>query len=286
MTAQQDFGTLDRVLLKHARDAFVSNARIAEQWRALGYLAAPDFDLACREYDAFAAVFDDNGVTVEWMPRRDAGLDSIYVRDASVAVNGGLIGAAMGKGARSAEPALQLGHCAALEMEAVASLERPASLEGGDCTWLARDILAVGRGYRTNREGIEQLAALLPGVDVLRVPLPHWRGPGDVFHLMSVISPLAERVALVYLPLLSVPFVEWLRDRDFTLIEVPDEEFDSQGCNVLALGPSRVLALDGNPKTRRRIESAGYEVVTYAGSEISAKGCGGPTCLTRPLAWR
>ncbi|MEM7417653.1 MAG: arginine deiminase family protein, partial [Gemmatimonadota bacterium] len=259
---------------------------VAEQWQALGYLDEPDFDRACDEYDAFAAVFEESGVAVEWMPSTDSGLDSIYVRDASIVADRGLIGASMGKGARSEEPGLQLRQAGALNLDVAGVVERPGSLEGGDCTWLASDVLAVGRGYRTNLAGIDQLDAMLPDVDVLRVPLPHWKGPGDVFHLMSVVSPLADRVALVYLPLLAVSFVEWLRERDFTLIEVPDDEFDSQGCNVLALGPTRVLALDGNVETRRRIESAGIEVTTFEGREISAKGCGGPTCLTRPLGWR
>ena len=119
--------------------------------------------------------------------------------------------------------------------------------------------------------------------EIVTVPLPHWRGPGDVFHLMSVISPLALDLALVYSPLLPVPFREALLDRGIDLVEVPDEEFDSMGCNVLAVAPSVAVAMEGNPETRRRMEAAGVEVHTYVGSEISAKGCGGPTCLTRPL---
>jgi N-dimethylarginine dimethylaminohydrolase len=143
----------------------------------------------------------------------------------------------------------------------------------------------VGRGYRTNDEGIEQLRALLAdGVDeLLVVPSPHWNGPTDVFHLMSVISPLADDLALVYSPLLPVPFRQGLLARGFELVEVPDDEFDSMGCNVLALAPRVALAVEGNPETRRRMEQAGVQVHTFEGEEISAKGCGGPTCLTRPL---
>jgi N-dimethylarginine dimethylaminohydrolase len=121
-------------------------------------------------------------------------------------------------------------------------------------------------------------------VTVLTVPLPHWRGAGDVFHLMSTISPVAPDLAVVYAPLLPVPFREWLLDRGITLIEVPDDEFDSMGANVLALGPRRCLMLDGNPRTRARLEAEGVEVHVYAGQEISVKGGGGPTCLTRPLS--
>ena len=160
----------------------------------------------------------------------------------------------------------------------------PGRLEGGDVVWLDATTVAVGRGYRTNDEGIAQFARFAgPDVTCITVPLPHWRGAGDVFHLMSVISPVDTHLAVVYSPLLPVPFRELLLERGVQLVEVPDEEFESMGANVLALGPRRCLMIDGNPETRRRLESAGAEVIDYAGREISVKGGGGPTCLTRPL---
>jgi N-dimethylarginine dimethylaminohydrolase len=165
----------------------------------------------------------------------------------------------------------------------VGGVEPPGTLEGGDAVWLSRDTLAVGRGKRTNAEGIAQIAALLPGVDVLTVPLPDWSGPGDVFHLMSVLSPLADDLALVYPPLLPDAFRDELRSRGFSFVEVPEAELDTQGPNVLAVAPRVAVALEGNPETRRRMKAAGVEVHTYRGEEISKKGCGGPTCLTRPL---
>jgi len=116
------------------------------------------------------------------------------------------------------------------------------------------------------------------------VPLPHHRGPDDVFHLMSILSPIDRDLAVVYSPLMPVPFREWLEQRGIGFVEVPPHEFDSMGTNVFALGPRRCVMLDGNPVTRTRLESAGVEVYTYDGSEISVKGGGGPTCLTRPLA--
>jgi N-dimethylarginine dimethylaminohydrolase len=158
-----------------------------------------------------------------------------------------------------------------------------ATLEGGDTTWLDDGTLAVGRGYRTSAAGIEQLVALLPYVEVVQVPLSHWKGPSDVFHLMSILSPLDTDLMLVYSPLMPVPFREFLLARGYRLVEVPTEEFESQGCNVLAMAPSVAIALDGNPETRRRMEAAGVEVHCFAGREISQKGSGGPTCLTRPL---
>jgi N-dimethylarginine dimethylaminohydrolase len=236
------------------------------------------------------------------MPAEDLGMDSLYVRDASTVTDGGAILCRMGKSARAWEPERQGVVFGGLGVPVLGAIEGSGviqgggaipgggahdgggTLEGGDATWLSPDCLAVGRGYRTNRQGIDQLRALLPGdVELLEVPLPHWKGPGDVFHLMSMISPLADDLLLVYSPLLPVPFRETLLERGFQLVEVPDAEFDSMGCNVLAVAPRVAVAVDGNPETRRRMEAAGVEVHTYAGVEISWKGCGGPTCLTRPL---
>ncbi|MGD8322551.1 MAG: arginine deiminase family protein [Gemmatimonadota bacterium] len=284
-TLQSDVGRMRRVLLKHARSAFVDAASVARQWEALGYLAPPDVEAAERESDAFAGLLERLGVRVTWMPSRDVGLDSIYVRDASVICDRGAILCSMGKEARREEPPFLEHAYRSLGVPVAGAIAGDGRLEGGDVTWLGSRTVAVGRGYRTNDAGIEQLTALLGDAvdEVLTVPLPHWKGPSDVFHLMSVISPLAADLAVVYSPLLPVPFREALLDRGMELVEVPDGEFESMGCNVLAVGPRVAVAVEGNPETRRRMEAAGVEVHVYAGREISAKGCGGPTCLTRPL---
>ena len=161
----------------------------------------------------------------------------------------------------------------------------PGLLEGGDVIWLDRRTVAVGRGYRTNDEGIAQLRLLLgDSIDeLIVVPLPHWRGPGDVFHLMSMISPVDRDLAVVYSPLMPVTFRETLCARGITLVEVPDDEFETMGANVLAIGPRRCIMVAGNPMTRARLEQAGAQVAEYEGLDISLKGGGGPTCLTRPL---
>jgi len=282
---QSDAGRLHRVLLAHPRDAFVGPATVRRQWEALGYLSAPDFDAACRESDRLARLLESLGVGVVWSDRPGPGLDSLYVRDASVPCDLGAVLCRMGKEARRGEPAAQRGTYERLGVPILGTIEPPGTLEGGDVTWLGPRSVAVGQGYRTNAEGIRQLTSLLgDSVDeVITVPLPHWRGPSDVFHLMSVVSPVADERAVVYSPLLPVPFRELLVDRGFDLVEVPDEEFATMGSNVLAVAPDVVVALDGNPVTRRRMEAAGVEVHGYAGAEISVKGLGGPTCLTRPL---
>ena len=168
-------------------------------------------------------------------------------------------------------------------MPVAARLDAPAIAEGGDTLWLDERTFLVGVGYRTNEAGVEALRSALPGVEVLVFDLPHWHGEGEVMHLMSLISPLdgdlARRLRAADADAADAAA---RRARDRT-VEVPDEEFDSMGCNVLALAPRVALALDGNPETRRRLERAGVDVLVYSGAELSLKGDGGPTCLTRPL---
>ena len=277
------------VLLKHAREAFGSAERIASEWRALNFVAPPDLGRAIEEYNRFADLVGRLGAQVRYLPSTedaaDIGLDSIYVRDASVYSPRGVVLCRMGKAPRAGEPRAQEAWYRAHDIPVLGAIEAPGTLEGGDVTWLADRILAVGRGYRTNDEGIRQLRQFLGNTidELVVVPLPHWRGAGDVFHLMSVISPVARDLAVVYSPLLPVPFRERLMELGLRLVEVPDEEFETMGANVLAVAPGRCLMLNGNPGTRRRLEAAGAEVQEYEGRDISLKGGGGPTCLTRPL---
>lgn len=285
LTGQSEVGRLRRVLLKTPEAAFVNDDVLKAQWRELNYLDKPDFAGAVAEYEAFLALLEAQGVELSFLPEHAAtGMDSIYVRDASIVTDAGAILCHMGKAARRGEPAASGEAYAEAGVEIRGAVEAPGMIEGGDVAWLDPQTLAVGRGYRTTASGISQLAELLPaGVELFEVPLPHWQGPEDVFHLMSMLSPIDRDLLLVYSPLLPVPFRETLLDRGFSLVEVPPEEFDSMGCNVLALAPRVCLMLDGNPETRRRLEAAGAEVLVYQGDEISRKGCGGPTCLTRPL---
>jgi N-dimethylarginine dimethylaminohydrolase len=287
ITAHSEVGALRRVLLKHPREAFVSQNVLDAQWKALGFTSAPDFNEALREYDALFELLERSGTSVDWLPAGTGVTpDSIYVRDASVVTSRGVILCRMGKPERDGEPAAQEAFYKDAGIPILGRIEPPGLLEGGDLAWLDEDVVAVGRGYRTNAAGIEQLHALLGGsvTEVIAVALPHWKGPGDVFHLMSILSPIDRHLALVYSPLMSVPFRERLLERGFTLIEVPDAEFASMGTNVLVTGPRQCVMVDGNPQTRARLERAGVEVLVYAGTEISLKGEGGPTCLTRPLA--
>jgi N-dimethylarginine dimethylaminohydrolase len=281
-----EFSAITRLAIKHARDAFVSDAVIAEQWRELNFTAPPGFARATAEYDRLLKLLARPGVAIEPMPHENGvGLDSIYVRDASIVGPRGIILCNMGKPQRASEPAAQAEAFRALGIPIAGRIQAPGCLEGGDVIWLDARTIVVGRGYRTNDEGIRQLGHLLDGQvdEVIVVPLPHWRGPGDVFHLMSIISPVDRDLAVAYSPLMPVSFREWLLSRGMSIVEVPDEEFASMGANVLAIAPRQCVMVAGNPRTKALLERAGAEVLEYEGSEISVKGGGGPTCLTRPL---
>jgi len=280
-------GRLERVLVKHPREAFVSDDVCAAQWKSLNFGAAPSFARATEEYEAFLRILRGAGAQIDFLPADErTSLDSIYVRDASVVCARGVILGRMGKRLRGGEPAAQKAAFRNLGVPIVGEITEPGCLEGGDVVWLNDRTIAVGRGYRTNEDGIVQLRSMLADSidDLIVVPLPHWRGAGDVLHLMSLISPVDSDLVVVYSPLLPVPFREELLERRYALVEVPTEEFDTMGTNVLALGPRECVMLAGNPRTRGALERAGVRVTEYAGDEISVKGAGGPTCLTRPLA--
>jgi N-dimethylarginine dimethylaminohydrolase len=280
-----EYDPLTRVLLRPAGDAFAGPDRVAAEWRALNFTAPPDVEVGVAQHAAFASLLERAGARVEMLGGPGLTLDSVYVRDASIVTPRGIVLCRMGKAARQDEPAAQRRRFEELGVPIAGAIEAPGLIEGGDVVWFDATTVAAGRGYRTNDAGIAQFRGLLGGdVEVVVVPLPHYRGPADVFHLMSLISPVAADLAVVYSPLMPVPFRDWLVDRRFRLVEVPDSEFESMGANVLALGPRRVVMLAGNPVTQARLEAEGVEVWTYDGSEISVKGGGGPTCLTRPLA--
>lgn len=285
-TSQSEVGWITRLIVKEPRHAFQSQAAIAAQWQALNFTGAPDFARAVGQYENFVALLRHKNREIAFLPPADGtGMDSIYVRDAAVVSDRGVVLCRMGKALRTGEPAAQETAFRALGLTILGAIQPPGKLEGGDVVWLDERTLAVGRGYRTNDSGIAQLREFLgDGIDeLIAVPLPHHRGPGDVFHLMSILSPVDRDLAVVYSPLTPVPFREQLLERGFTFVEVPDEEFESMGANVLALAPRHCVLLAGNPITRSRLEAVGAEVSEYEGSEISLKGGGGPTCLTRPL---
>jgi len=255
------------------------------RWREYGWRAEPDAARLLAEHEGFCDALAQAGAeVVVGEPTQSGNVDAIYVFDPALTSNAGAILLRPGKELRRDEVAAIRGDLEANGIPIAVELTAPAVAEGGDTLWLDDTTLVVGLGYRTNAIGAAQIAVALPAIDVLTVDLPHHRGRGEVLHLLSLISPLDDDLALVYLPLLPVRLVQLLEERGVRMVEVPDEEFGSMGCNVLALAPRVVLALDGNPGTRSRLEAAGVEVRVYTGEELSRKGDGGPTCLTRPLA--
>ena len=270
-------GELRRVLVRSPR------AEDLYGWKTCGWRAEPDAARIAAEHEAFCELLAGAGAEVILAESSANGNpDAINTYDPALVADAGALLLSPGKECRRAEvPAL----AEDLERAGVpiaGRLEQPESAEGGDCCWLDEHTLLVGCGYRTNKAGIARLRELLPSVEVLAFDLPHWRGRGEVMHLMSLISPLAPDLAVVYPPLLPTRLAQLLEDRGVQLVAVPDEEFDAMGSNVLALAPRVALAVDGNPETRLRMERAGVDVLVYEGAELS-KGDGGPTCLTRPL---
>jgi dimethylargininase len=270
-------GTLRRVLLRPPRADELSSCR------TLGWRGQPDAVAIAEEHQALCNLLAHAGAEVSLATASCPGdADAIYVYDPVLMTDRGAVLLRLGKEqrvgeARTLEPALkQAGVAIAARMDA------PATADGGDMFWLDDDTLLVGRGYRTNDAGIAAIRAAVPDAQVHAFDLPHLHGRAEVLHLMSLISPLDEDLVVAHLPLLPVRLVELLDSRGIRIVEVPEAEFDSMGANVLALAPRIALALERNRETRRRLEAAGVEVLTYAGTELS-KGDGGPTCLTRPL---
>ncbi|NND51028.1 MAG: hypothetical protein HKN54_01395 [Flavobacteriaceae bacterium] len=285
-TNHSEYLKLKSVYLKPAKNAFVSDILISQQWRELNYLSRPDYDSALEEYQEFENCLKNADVGLLFFPHNtNVGIDSIYCRDASIATDFGMIICNMGKAGRRNEPEAHTQVFEDNEIPILGKIKSPGRLEGGDVAWLDTKTLAVGHSYRTNQDGIDQLKALLEpeGIEIIVADLPHYKGVNDVFHLMSILSPVDKDLAVVYSPLMPIKFRNELLHRGFDLVEVPDDEFDSMGCNVLAIAARHCIMVEGNPNTKLALEEKGCKVQTYKGDEISVKGGGGPTCLTRPL---
>lgn len=272
---------LRRVLVRPPRREDVA------AWRAYGWRAEPDLGRLEAEHEAFRALLADAGaeVVVAETPLPSCP-DAIYVYDPALVSDRGAVLLRPGKDGRRIEVDAMAADLVEAGVPIAARLEAPATAEGGDTLWLDEETLLVGIGYRTNEEGVAALRAAVPDAEVIAFDLPHWRGRGEVMHLMSLISPLDIDLAVAYPRLMPTRLVELLEDRGVELVPIPDEEFETMGANVLALAPRVALALDGNSESRRRMEAAGVHVQVYEGAELSLKGDGGPTCLTRPLLRR
>jgi len=255
----------------------------AVAWEAYGWRAAPDVAAAQAEHEAFCALLEEAGAEVVVSEHDPGNPDAIYTYDPTLVGRDGAVLLLPGKEGRRREPEATVAALESAGVPVVGRIELPATVEGGDTVWLDERTLLVGIGYRTSPEAVGALRVAIPGVEVIAFDLPHWNGATEVMHLMSFFSPLDRDLALVYTRIAPTRLMWLLAERGIDVVEVPDTEFETQGPNVLALGPRRALALEGNDETRRRMERAGVDAITYRGDEISRKGDGGPTCLTRPL---
>ena len=273
------------VIVKHPENAYISQSDVDEQSPKLNYFGTPKFDAAINDFNKFIDIFISFGTEIHFLPKsNNTTLDSIYTRDTSIITDKGAIICNMGKKDRIEEPLAISKYLESINIPIIGEIKNPGTLEGGDVVWIDENTIAIGEGYRTNSNAIEQLKELLDKtIEIISVPLPHWTGPKDCLHLMSNLSPIRKKLFLVYPKLLPVPFLQYLNEREIKLVDVPDEEYESMGCNVLALDSNTAIMGEGNPITKSKLESEGIKVLTYPGNEISVKGTGGPTCLTRPL---
>jgi len=280
--AQSMVAPLRRVLVR-APDPVFGSAE-PDRWH---YTGRPDLARARAEHARFVDLLRDAGAEViEHDDPLPDHADAIFLHDPALVTDRGAILLRMGKPLRRGEEEAIGRAFERAGVPVVGRLEGDAVAEAGDCLWIDSRTLAVGLGFRTNAQGIAQLSQLLgAGVEIVEVQLPWFAGPDACLHLMSFISLVADDLAVIYPPLMPVPFRQRLQGRGMRFIEVPEREFGSMGPNVLALAPRQCLMLEGNPVTQARLEAAGCTVVTYRGEEISLRAEGGPTCLTRPV-WR
>jgi len=243
-----------------------------------------DLDLLARQHAEFVALLESLGCGVEVLPAQEDMPDAIFTYDPAFVVPSGIIELRGAKEVRKGEPPLLTVQLEDLGIPVAGRLTAPATADGGDMFWLDATTLAVGRTYRTNQAAHDQLRAILEpiGVTVETFDLPHDMGPDYCLHLMSVVSPVRENLAVVYERLAPVALLQALAARGIETINVPDEDYVSLGCNILAVAPGVVVIAEGNNATIAKLRDHGVEVHTYAASEIN-KGEGGPTCLTRPL---
>ena len=277
---------LQRVLVCSPQTAGWNKPDNAARWRDLGFHHAPEFEKVLAHHQALCRELQTAEAEVVALPAAaEFSLDAVYTHDASFATDFGLIIMRPGKANRLTEGHHHGALCQDLGIPILAEIGAPGTTEAGDIVWLDNRTLLVGHGYRTNAQGIAQLRGLLAprGVEVLSAPLPYGAGPSACLHLMSLISLLDERTALVDLPWLAVETVELLKQRRFQFVEIDYSERDTLACNVLALGEKRLLAIEENRKTNDRLRRAGFDVRTFPGAELCINGGGGPTCLTRPL---
>ena len=241
------------------------------------------------QHDRFTACLADAGCDVISMENDDHGIaDAVFTYDASLVTPKGAVLMSPGKALRQGEQETHRAFFESLGIPVVGEVTGDARSEAGDTLWLDDHVLAVGRGFRTNSAGIRQVTDfMMPmGVEVRAFDLPYYQGKDACLHLMSLVSIVDTRSALVCFELVPVALQDLMLELGYQLIAAPLEEFQSTGTlstNVLATAPGKCIMLDGIPNTRSALEATGIEVNVFEGDALCI-GCeGGPTCLTRPI---
>ena len=285
MAVFNEYSLLTQVAIRSPLNSFLTDEKLSNEWQDLRFHEKPELKESINEFIEFRKLLLNNEIKIIDLPQaKDLTIDSIYTRDSILISPKGLILCNMGRASRTPEARDNYEHLKLQGYQIAGEILAPGTLEGGDFIWLSDTKAAVGLGPRTNQNGIDQLRKILGNsVDLHVVPLPEPTHPDDVLHLMSIISPLDKDLVLIYRPLMPVSFIQWLEQLGIKFIEVDEAEYLLMGCNVLATSPRSVIMLENLPGVQRSLQNAGCDVQTYKGIEISRKGEGGPTCLTRPL---
>jgi N-dimethylarginine dimethylaminohydrolase len=285
MAVFNEYSLLTQVAIRSPLNSFLTDEKLSNEWQDLRFHAKPELKESINEFIEFIKLLLNNEIEIIDLPQaKGLTIDSIYTRDSILISPKGLILCNMGRASRTPEARDNYEHLKLQGYQIAGEILAPGTLEGGDFIWLSDTKAAVGLGPRTNQNGIDQLRKILGNsVDLHVVPLPEPTHPDDVLHLMSIISPLDKDLVLIYRPLMPVSFIQWLEQLGIKFIEVDEAEYLLMGCNVLATSPRSVIMLENLPGVQRSLQNAGCDVQTYKGIEISRKGEGGPTCLTRPL---
>jgi dimethylargininase len=276
--AQSMTAPLREVLVKRPGAAFGA----AFDDPANGYRRPVDLVVARHEHDAFVELLARLGPIVHMLDAETSSPDLVYTFDPLIVSDAGAIALRSGKHGRQGEEAVLEAWTRAHDIPTLGRIAAPGTVDGGDTFWLRSGLFCIGHSLRTNALGAGQLASFVGG-DVRIFDLPYAGGPGECLHLLSVVSPVADDLAVVFLPQLPVGLWELLGDLGIRTIPVPPDEYATLACNVLAVRPGVVMMVDGNPRTERALREAGCEVHTFAATEIGHNGSGGPTCLTRPI---
>ena len=285
MAVFNEYSLLTQVAIRSPLNSFLTDEKLSNEWQDLRFHEKPELKESINEFIEFRKLLLNNEIKIIDLPQaKGLTIDSIYTRDSILISPKGLILCNMGRASRTPEARDNYEHLKLQGYQIAGEILAPGTLEGGDFIWLSDTKAAVGLGPRTNQNGIDQLRKILGNsVDLHVVPLPEPTHPDDVLHLMSIISPLDKDLALIYRPLMPVSFIQWLEQLGIKFVEVDEAEYLLMGCNVLATSPRSVIMLENLPRVQRNLQNAGCDVQTYKGIEISRKGEGGPTCLTRPL---